>query len=74
MQAQYSTQEQLENLRAIFDRLEKKPVNPFGLMRLANKNGLYDAADHIDNVMLLEGNGLTTQQWDEDKLRRMMEW
>ena len=52
MQAQYSTTEQLDNLRILasangipFD--DPTPKDRMLLISLANKNGLYDAADHL---------------------------
>ena len=47
MNAQISTQEQLEWLQAFYNGLNAKPTTVDGLIRLANVNGLYDAADHV---------------------------
>jgi hypothetical protein len=46
-QAQYGTAEQLEWLRAFYDSLNNKPQTVAALIRLANVQGLYDAADHV---------------------------
>ena len=52
MQAQYSTSEQLDNLRTLalanginFDNSNQR--DRMLLISLANRNGLYDAADHL---------------------------
>ena len=65
-QAQVSTQEQLEWLRGYFALLKRtniEPKNSAALIRLANVQGLYDAADHIERK---------AQQTND--LEKMMEW
>ena len=63
-QAQYSTEEQLEWVRAFYNGLNNKPQTAAALIRLANVNGLYDAADHVQR---LSESGVTD-------LNKLMEW
>lgn len=51
-QAQYSTQEQLENLRGVYElgcALEES-FTVARLIHLANSYGWYDAADHVQRM------------------------
>lgn len=65
-QAQVSTQEQLEWLQKYFALLKRtgiQPKNFIGLVQLANRQGLYDAADHI-----------IRKAYKTKDLEKMMEW
>jgi hypothetical protein len=49
-QHQGSTEEQLDWLRAFYNGLNNKPETVAALIQLANVNGLYDAADHVQRM------------------------
>jgi hypothetical protein len=71
MQAQYSTQEQLARLAELY--ADSKPAHPAALIRLANINGLYDAADHVERMAGIDAN-VDFGAYDPAKLQQMMEW
>lgn len=78
-QAQYSTEEQLEWLRAFYNGLNAtKPTTVSALIRLANTQGLYDAADYVqrrfENREAQFGSFNYRRDFNQSELERLMEW
>ena len=72
-QAQFSTEEQLEWLRAFYNGLNNKPQTAAALIRLANVQGFYDAADCIQ----VRAKDAVIPEWFEcgaTSLEKLMEW